>query len=160
MCAVCGDKVKLKPEQTIHDKPTACEMCRAEIKKVNRPTRAYLIKLAELLKTHLPPYAVRLAVKQARSHAGGKMMGQITRVAQQGQITKKVLSSQERKQLPRTAFAIPERRAYPIHDEAHARNALNRVSQFGSESDKKRVIAAVRRRYPKIDISKTNKLFD
>ena len=81
-------------------------------------------------------------------------MNQITRVVQDKQIIKKILSSQERKQLPSTAFAIPERRAYPINDEAHAQNALSRVAQFGSESDKQRVRAAIKRRYPNIDISK------
>ena len=58
-----------------------------------------------------------------------------------------VLSSKARKQLPKTAFAIPPDR-YPIHDLAHARNALARVAQHGSEDEKKRVRAAVYRRYP------------
>jgi len=58
------------------------------------------------------------------------------------------LSAHERKKLPKSDFAIPEDRAYPIHDEIHARNALARVSQFGSESEKARVRAAVHRRYP------------
>jgi len=165
MCAICGDNIKPKPGQQLPSKPVACEACRAEIKKTDRPTQDYLIKLADLLKAHLPPYAVRMAIKQARSHAGGKMMGRITQAIRQNleitktvsgiRVIKKVLTSQERKQLPSTAFAIPERRAYPIQDEAHAHNALSRVSQFGSEADKKRVRAAVKKRYPNIDISKT-----
>ena len=58
------------------------------------------------------------------------------------------LSYEHRKSLPKGDFAIPETRSYPIHDLSHARNALARVSQFGSESEKARVRAAVHRRYP------------
>lgn len=60
------------------------------------------------------------------------------------------LSSKERNNLHKSSFAIPETRSYPIHDEAHARNALARVSQFGSDEEKARVRAAVHRRYPNI----------
>lgn len=60
------------------------------------------------------------------------------------------LSGKKRKKLPASSFAIPSRRAYPINDEAHARNALARVAQHGSPSEKKAVRAAVHRRYPKI----------
>jgi hypothetical protein len=60
------------------------------------------------------------------------------------------LSYQHRKELPKGEFAIPEKRAYPIHDASHARNALARVSQFGSDSEKARVRAAVHRKYPMI----------
>jgi hypothetical protein len=59
-----------------------------------------------------------------------------------------VLTTQTRNAIPKAEFAIPETRSYPIHDEAHARNALARVSQFGSESEKARVRAAVHRKYP------------
>lgn len=58
------------------------------------------------------------------------------------------LTSRGRKRIKRGNFAIPERRAYPIHDRAHARNALSRVSQHGSASEKRRVRRAVCRRYP------------
>ncbi len=57
------------------------------------------------------------------------------------------LTSKGRERLSDSAFALPGRR-YPIHDEAHARNALARVAQFGSPEEKARVRAAVRRRYP------------
>lgn len=57
-----------------------------------------------------------------------------------------VLSAQARKKLPGSAFALPGRR-YPIHDEAHARNALARASGKPEEA---RVRAAVHRRYPNI----------
>ena len=64
------------------------------------------------------------------------------------------LTTRKRKSLPKGSFAIPERRAYPIHDKAHARNALARVAQHGTPSEKRRVRAAVRRRYPGIEVSK------
>jgi hypothetical protein len=62
----------------------------------------------------------------------------------------KELTTAHRKSLPRSAFAIPESRKYPIHDKSHARNALARVSQHGTPEEKKRVRAAVHRRYPSI----------
>lgn len=68
-------------------------------------------------------------------------------------LMKKRLRAKERHALPDSDFAIPEKRAYPIHDESHARNALARVSQFGTPSEKKRVRAAVRRKYPDIKVS-------
>lgn len=45
----------------------------------------------------------------------------------------KVLSTAERKSLPSSAFALPEMRALPIPDLAHARAALSRVSQMLGE---------------------------
>ena len=58
------------------------------------------------------------------------------------------LSSEQRKELPKSDFAIPEKKAYPLNDANHARNALARVSQFGSDSEKARVRAAVHRKFP------------
>lgn len=60
------------------------------------------------------------------------------------------LSTAQRKKLPGTTFAIPEKRAYPIPDEAHARNALARVEQHGTPEEKARVRAAVARKFPNI----------
>jgi hypothetical protein len=66
------------------------------------------------------------------------------------------LTMRERRRLPASDFAIPERRpgpgSYPIPDEDHARNSLTRVAQYGSARDKARVKAAVRRKYPDIDV--------
>jgi len=39
------------------------------------------------------------------------------------------LDAGRRKKLPAKAFAEPEKRAYPIEDKAHARNAKARASQ-------------------------------
>jgi hypothetical protein len=39
------------------------------------------------------------------------------------------LSANSRKKLPAKDFAEPEKRAYPVEDKAHARNAKARASQ-------------------------------
>lgn len=64
------------------------------------------------------------------------------------------LTYKERKDLPKRDFAEPKKRAYPIEDKAHARNALARVSQHGSSEEKKKVRAAVHRKFPAIDEKK------
>lgn len=61
-----------------------------------------------------------------------------------------VLTAKSRKNLPASAFVFPDKQAYPIHDVAHARNALARVSQFGSPAEKAAVRRAVYRRYPQM----------
>lgn len=60
-----------------------------------------------------------------------------------------VLTTKERKALPAKDFALGKGR-YPIEDESHARNALSRVSQYGTPAEKKRVRAAVHRKFPSI----------
>lgn len=59
------------------------------------------------------------------------------------------LTTAKRKALPATSFAGPDR-SYPINDANHARNALSRVSQYGSPAVKATVRAAVRRKFPSI----------
>lgn len=61
-----------------------------------------------------------------------------------------VLTTKKRNDLPESAFAIPEKRAYPIHDKAHARNALARVAQYGTPDEKRRVHEAVKKKFPGI----------
>lgn len=61
-----------------------------------------------------------------------------------------VLTSKQRKKLPTSSFAIPKDRAYPIHDLSHARNALARVSQYGTPEEKRKVRSAVYRKYPQL----------
>jgi len=58
------------------------------------------------------------------------------------------LTTKKRKNLPKSAFAIPEKRAYPIHDRAHAANALARVTQHGTSEEKAIVRRKVCARYP------------
>ena len=60
------------------------------------------------------------------------------------------LTYKERKNLSDKSFVEPKERKYPIEDKAHARNALARVSQFGSSSEKSKVRSAVHRKYPAI----------
>ena len=60
------------------------------------------------------------------------------------------LTSKARKALPKSSFAEPGARKYPINDPAHARNALARVSQHGTASEKKTVRAKVHKKYPSI----------
>lgn len=60
------------------------------------------------------------------------------------------LTTPARNKLPSAAFAEPSTRSYPINDASHARNALARVSQYGTPKEQKAVRAAVRRRYPNI----------
>lgn len=68
------------------------------------------------------------------------------------------LTSKKRKALPKSAFAIIEyytvggkrkwRGHYPIYDKVHAINALARVDQHGSPSEKAKVRAAVKNKFP------------
>ncbi len=56
----------------------------------------------------------------------------------------------KRKRLRSTSFALPKERRFPINDISHARNALARVSAYGTETEKKQVRRAVYRRYPEL----------
>lgn len=60
------------------------------------------------------------------------------------------LTSAKRKKLKSSTFALPKSRKYPLPDKSHARNALARVSQFGTPSQKAKVHAAVARKFPSI----------
>jgi hypothetical protein len=59
------------------------------------------------------------------------------------------LTAAARKKIPAKSFALPGRR-YPIEDKSHAQNALSRVSQFGSTSEKSAVRSAVHSKYPEM----------
>jgi hypothetical protein len=60
------------------------------------------------------------------------------------------LTSKERNQLPSSDFAEPGARKYPIENPSHARNALARVAQHGSPTEKSSIRAKVHRKYPSI----------
>ncbi len=60
------------------------------------------------------------------------------------------LSTAARKALPAKAFAEPDKRKYPIENQAHAKNALARVSQSGTPAEKAKVRQAVKKKYPSI----------
>ena len=59
------------------------------------------------------------------------------------------LSSRGRKSVKASNFALPGKR-YPIHDRAHAANALARVTQHGSSAEKAKVRSKVCARYPSL----------
>ena len=80
----------------------------------------------------------------------------------QDRLEEKDLSYKERQDMPSSQFALPGKGSgpegkqggsYPIPDESHARNALARVSQHGSEAEKAKVRAAVKKKFPGIKIS-------
>lgn len=60
------------------------------------------------------------------------------------------LTSKKRNRLPSSDFAEPGKRKYPVNNESHARNALSRVSQYGTPEEKKKVRAKVHRKFPGI----------
>jgi hypothetical protein len=61
------------------------------------------------------------------------------------------LTSAARKALPKQDFALPGKRAYPVPDAAHARNALARVAQHGTPAQQAQVKAKVAKKFPSID---------
>lgn len=65
-------------------------------------------------------------------------------------MSKDLSNSKNRDELPKSSFALPEEEKYPIPDIEHARNALARVAQNGSAAEKKKVRAAVEKRYPSL----------
>ena len=62
------------------------------------------------------------------------------------------LTYKKRQKLPSKAFAVKGRR-FPIHDRAHAKNALACVSQFGSSQEKAEVRRKVHAKFPGIAVS-------
>lgn len=66
------------------------------------------------------------------------------------------LTTKERKALPKKDFAAKGGK-YPVNDEAHARNALSRVSANGSPKEKAEVRAKVANKFPGIKQSKAGK---
>ena len=68
------------------------------------------------------------------------------------ELEKAKLSTQERKDLDESDFALPESREYPIQDEDHARAALMLLHNASPE-DQKKIRAAIHRKYPNIDMA-------
>ena len=60
------------------------------------------------------------------------------------------LDANKRKHLKDSDFAEPEDRKYPIEDVSHARNALSRVAQHGTEAEQDEVRKHVEERYPSL----------
>jgi hypothetical protein len=61
------------------------------------------------------------------------------------------LTYEKRKELPKGDFVFPKTRRYPIEDAAHARDALARSS---GKPEHAAVVAAVKRKFPEIEIEK------
>ena len=59
------------------------------------------------------------------------------------------LTAKRRNSLSTKEFAGPDR-SYPIPDASHARNALSRVSQFGTSELKAKVREKVHKKFPDI----------
>lgn len=59
------------------------------------------------------------------------------------------LTAKSRNALPAKDFAGPDG-SYPVNDMNHARNALSRVSEFGSDELKARVRAKVHNKFPSL----------
>jgi hypothetical protein len=78
--------------------------------------------------------------------------------AEEWSLEKATLTAAQRKELPKSAFVFPEKApdagSYPIHDMAHAKNALARSSGKPEEA---KVRAAVHRRYPQLKPKKVAK---
>lgn len=74
------------------------------------------------------------------------------------------LKAKNRKRISKKNFAVPKgkgknksKNSYPIHDKNHARNALSRVSQYGTAKEKRMVRSKVRRKFPSIGKKKKSK---
>jgi hypothetical protein len=101
-------------------------------------------------------------------HGESPTAGSNIKKVEQGGIGKSAskLTPARRNKLPSKSFAVPEAKAkkigvaseikgkakgkYPIPDAAHARNALARVSRFGTPAEKSSVRAKVHSKYPGI----------
>lgn len=60
------------------------------------------------------------------------------------------MTAARRKRLPKTSFALPAKRKYPIDTPGRARNALARVAQHGTPAQKATVRRKVVKRYPSL----------
>lgn len=69
------------------------------------------------------------------------------------------LTTKQRNKLPKKDFALPGKGegpkgkgagSYPIEDKKHGRNALSRVSQFGTPEEKAKVRSKVHAKFPDI----------
>lgn len=69
------------------------------------------------------------------------------------------LTYKQRERMSKKDFALPVKRhggkgGYPIEDKAHARDALARISKFGTPAEKAIVRAKVHKKFPSIKESK------
>lgn len=117
-------------------------------------------------------YATRRKAKVPRTSAGRKRRNPNSRVKpknivtmtdvireaeRRGTIDLAVLTAAKRKALKKSSFAVPKGKgsnpgkdSYPVNDLNHAKNALSRVSANGTPQEKRLVLAAVKRKFPKL----------
>ena len=57
------------------------------------------------------------------------------------------LTTNKRNRMRSSSFALPEKRAYPINDKSHARNALSRL-HYATPAEQKTIKKAIDKRYP------------
>lgn len=60
------------------------------------------------------------------------------------------LTTSQRNHLKTSSFALPNKRGYPIEDINHARAALSRVAQYGTDAEKILVRRKVYAKYPQL----------
>jgi hypothetical protein len=60
------------------------------------------------------------------------------------------LTYEKKKRLHKKSFALPKERKYPIQDISHARNALARVSAYGTKKEQVIVRRKVLKKYPSL----------
>ena len=111
-----------------------------EVEKEHTPDSA---KAKEIAKDHLeehPEYYTALDAMEAGLEA--KKEAFLSKISA-------VLTEAKREKIPAKAFALPGDR-YPIHDLAHAKNALARVSQHGTPSERATVRKKVYAKYPEL----------
>ena len=65
------------------------------------------------------------------------------------------LTTEQRKRMKSSTFALPRQRAYPINDISHARMALAMVAAHGTDGEQSKVKRAVYKKYP--SLTKTKK---
>jgi hypothetical protein len=61
------------------------------------------------------------------------------------------LTASQRKKLPSSAFAIPGKRAFPIHNRSHAKAALSML-HYATPAEQATIKRKIKRRYPDMDI--------
>ena len=58
------------------------------------------------------------------------------------------LTAEKRRKLPKSDFAEPGKRKYPVEDRSHAKSALARVAHNGTSAEKKAVETKVHKKFP------------
>ena len=60
------------------------------------------------------------------------------------------LTTEQRKRMKDSSFALPRQRAYPINDMNHARMALAMVAAHGTDAEQSKVKRAICEKYPSL----------